>query len=284
MRKLLAQLKTQYQTEKSMFFVYFILRLIVLGILIRAITRLDYQAIFYCVLSLILFMLPTTLEHRLKITLPNTLEVIILFFIFANEILGELGSYFVNVPNWDTLMHTTTGFLAAAVGFALIDMLNRSERFTFRMSPFYVAFTAFCFSMTVGVIWEFFEFAVDRFLGGDMQKDTVISAISSVALDPTRSNKVVTLSGIRDVILVTDSGEIPHGLDGYLDIGIMDTMKDLFVNFIGAVVFSFIGFFYVKNRGEGRFARRFIPTVRQHEQAGAEPLSETSGEQPPETD
>ncbi|MBQ8974223.1 MAG: hypothetical protein IJ072_00690, partial [Oscillospiraceae bacterium] len=176
MKKTIANYKRQYKEEKGLFFVYFILRLIVILILIRSVMRRDYQAVFYCVLSLVLFMLPTFLERRHNIALPNTLEVIVLLFIFANEILGELGSYFVNVPNWDTLMHTTSGFLMAAVGFALIDILNRSERFTLRMSPFYVAFMAFCFSMTVGVIWEFFEFSIDRFAGGDMQKDYIVNA------------------------------------------------------------------------------------------------------------
>ena len=252
--------KAQYKSNKFLFFVYFFLRIIVFAILVRSVWRADYQGTFYCLLSLILFGIPPFVEHKLKIDVPDTLEVIILFFIFANEILGELASFFVNVPNWDTLMHTISGFLCAAIGFALVDILNREEKFSFNLSPLYVAFAAFCFSMTVGVMWEFFEFGVDRFFGGDMQKDYVINTIKSVSLDPTRSNKVVTISGIQDVILVTDSGNIAMGLGGYLDVGIIDTMKDLFVNFIGAVVFSFIGFFYVKSRGNGKFAKRFIPT------------------------
>ena len=86
-------------------------------------------------------------------------------------------------------------------------------------------------------------------------------------LDPTKSNRVVHITGITDVIL---SDGTSLGLGGYLDIGLIDTMKDLFVNFIGAVVFSFIGYFYVKSRGEGRFARRFIPTMKFDELKEAE--------------
>jgi hypothetical protein len=255
-----ASAKEQYKSNKFLFFVYFFLRLIVLGILVRSIWRGDYQSTFYCLLSLLLFCIPPFVEHRLKIDVPDTLEIIILFFIFSNEILGELASFFVNVPNWDTLMHTISGFLCAAIGFSLVDILNREDKFSFNLSPLYVAFAAFCFSMTVGVIWEFFEFSMDHFFGGDMQKDYVINTIRSVSLDPTKSNKVVTISGIKDVILVTDTGNISLGLGGYLDVGIIDTMKDLFVNFIGAVVFSFIGFFHVKSRGNGKFAKHFIPT------------------------
>ena len=96
----------------------------------------------------------------------------------------------------------------------------------------------------------------------DMQKDAVIQSISSVMLDPTGGNHPVAIRGITDVIVVTEAGEeIALGLGGYLDVGILDTMKDLAVNFVGAVVFSFIGYFYVRSRGKGRFARRFIPQV-----------------------
>ena len=91
----------------------------------------------------------------------------------------------------------------------------------------------------------------------------VFHVIKTVELDPTRSNKVVTISDISDVIIVhSDGTQEALGLGGYLDLGINDTMKDLFVNFVGAVVFSVIGYFYVKEKGKGRFASRFIPRVR----------------------
>ena len=99
-----------------------------------------------------------------------------------------------------------------------------------------------------------------------MQKDTVVTAISSVMLDPAGGNRPTAIKGITDVIVVTaDGAQHPLGLGGYLDVGILDTMKDLAVNFVGAVVFSFIGYFYVKSRGKGRFARRFIPQVLENE-------------------
>ena len=190
------------------------------------------------------------------------MEIIILLFIFAAEILGEIQSYYTTFRGWDTILHTLNGFLCAAIGFALVDMLNRTERFSLSLSPAFMAIVAFCFSMTIGVLWEFFECAMDQFFLLDMQKDAVIHSISSVMLDPTGGNTPTIIRDIADVIVVTGSGEeISLGLGGYLDVGILDTMKDLFVNFIGAVVFSFIGYFYVKSRGKGRFARRFIPQV-----------------------
>ena len=127
------------------------------------------------------------------------------------------------------MLHTTTGFLCAATGFALIDILNRNSKIKFQLSPIYVAVAAFCFSMTVGVLWEFFEFGMDRLFMMDMQKDTVVNAITSVMLG------------------------------------------DLFVNFIGAVVFSTIGYFYIKQRGKGKLAKAFIPTITEEERAAELP-------------
>lgn len=164
------------------------------------------------------------------------------------------------------MLHTTTGFLCAATGFALIDILNRNSRIKFQLSPVYVALAAFCFSMTVGVMWEFFEFGMDRLFHMDMQKDTVIQSVTSVMLDPTNSNIPVTIDGIRSVAV---NGQ-DLGFDGYLDIGLYDTMEDLFVNFVGAVVFSTIGYFYIKHRGRGKLARAFIPTITEEGEQGQE--------------
>ena len=256
-RHLGPQLKAVIRRQPTVFAVYTVLRLIVLATLVSSIMRGEYESAFICLLVLGLFVLPFFIQQNFGIELPSTLEIIILLFIFASEILGELKCYFITYPHWDSMLHTTTGFLCAATGFALIDILNRNSKIKFQLSPIYVAVAAFCFSMTVGVLWEFFEFGMDRLFMMDMQKDTVVNAITSVMLDPTNSNIPVTIDGITSV---TINGQ-ELGLGGYLDIGLYDTMKDLFVNFIGAVVFSTIGYFYIKQRGKGKLARAFIPTI-----------------------
>jgi len=258
--------KFPYYANKATLAVYLVLRGLVILSLVRAALRGQFESVFLCSMTLVLLVLPSILTRKLEIELPTTLEIIILLFIFAAEILGELNSFYIRVPNWDTMLHTLNGFLCAAIGFALVDMLNRSDRFSFRLSPVYLAIVAFCFSMTVGVLWEFFEYLGDLFLGLDMQKDTVVHAIRTVELDPTRSNKVVAVRNIADIILVhSDGTQTRLGLGGYLDVGLNDTMKDLIVNFIGAAVFSVIGFFYVKEKGKGRFAARFIPRVHRRQ-------------------
>ena len=245
--------------KKGIALVYFLLRISVVLVMIAQFFNGNFQNVFLCILTLILFLIPPFIEHRLNIDVPDTLETIILLFIYAAEILGEIRAFYITFPYWDTMLHTLNGFLCAAIGFSLVDILNREERVSLSLSPFFMAVTAFCFSMTIGVLWEFFEFFMDQVFRLDMQKDWVVDTISSVMLDPAGGNHPIVVSGITDVILVTEQGE---GLGGYLDIGIIDTMKDLLVNFIGAVIFSIIGFFYVKSRGQGKFARRFIPRLK----------------------
>lgn len=246
--------------------VYIVLRLLVILMMVAQFFNGNFENVFLCVLTLILFLLPTILEKSLQIDLPNALEIIILLFIFAAEILGEIRAFYTTFAYWDTMLHTLNGFLCAAIGFSLVDMCNRHKRISLSLSPVYMAIVAFCFSMTIGVLWEFFECTMDQFFLLDMQKDTVVNVISSVNLDPTGGNTPVAIKGITDVIVVCGDEQIPLGLGGYLDIGILDTMKDLWVNFIGAVVFSIVGYFYVKSRGKGWFARNFIPQVLPEEE------------------
>lgn len=233
--------------EPAAFWTYVVLRFIVILILIRCILRGDIESAFVCVLVLVIYLLPQFVENKLNIDIPTALEVIIFVFVFAAEILGELQSYFIKYSNWDTILHTSSGFLCAAVGFSLVDLLNRSDNVKVQLFPGYLAITAFCFSMTIGILWEFIELSADKLFLLDMQKDTIVNQISSVSLDPTNSNIPITVKDIQDVILVTGSGEVPLGLGGFLDIGLYDTMEDLFVNFIGAVVFSVVAFFECKS-------------------------------------
>lgn len=256
------ELHTTLKNKRLVATVYFLLRLSVILVLIAQALNRNFENVFLCVLTLILFTVPTILERRLNIDIPNTLEIIILLFIYAAEILGEIQAFYLHIPNWDTMLHTMNGFLCAAIGFSLLDILNRNEKVKFSLSPLYLAIVAFCFSMTVGVLWEFFEAVMDHFFLLDMQKDAVVHDIGSVLLAPSGSNRAAVLHDIVDVVVVqADGTQTALGLGGYLDIGLWDTMEDLFVNFIGAAVFSVIGFFYVRSRGKGRFARRFIPVI-----------------------
>lgn len=249
--------------------VYFILRFLVILVMIRQIFTANWNNVFLCVLTLILFLVPVVIDRRFNIRLPNTLETIILLFIFSAEILGEINEFYLHFAYWDTMLHTINGFLCAAIGFSMIDILNRKEVFHTIMSPVFVALVAFCFSMTVGVLWEFFEFGMDRLFNYDMQKDDLLKSIATVELNPKGENVAIVVDNIEKTIIQSrdDEGKLVFTeIDGgYLDIGITDTMKDLIVNFIGAVVFSIIGLLYIKNKDDYKFAEQFIPVLKRKE-------------------
>ena len=250
--------------------IYFILRGLVLLTLLRQIFMGNWNNVFLCGLTLVLFVIPAVIEKKLNLALPDALQVLILLFIYSAEILGEINEFYIVIPHWDTILHTLNGFLCAAVGFSTIDILNQKEFFHATMSPLFVALVAFCFSMTIGVMWEFFEFGADQILRYDMQKDVIVDTISTVKLDPDGKNNAVVISDIEKTIIKSkdENGNIQETVieGGYLDLGIDDTMQDLIVNFIGAVVFSILGLLYISNRDKYKFAENFIPKMRKTKQ------------------
>lgn len=251
---------TYKENKRSSLVIYLILRFLVIICMILQILRGDLNNALLCLLSLILLFALLFIQNKFEITLPNDLEIAIYLFIFSAEILGEIDNFFGIIPYWDIILHTINGFLATAVGFSLVDLLNKNSK-NINLSPFYLCLVAFCFSMTIGVLWEFFEYSCDKFLNVDMQKDTVIQKISSVALNPDGENKAVVVDDIGKTIIYDTNGDVLQVIDnGYLDIGLNDTIEDLFVNFIGAIVFSCFAFFDLKHNRSNSFINRFVPT------------------------
>lgn len=250
------KLRRNIMEQKGVFILFTLLRLMVVAALVRSILLHNYEGAITCLLVLVLFFVPSFLEDKLKVKIPALFEGIIYCFIFAAEILGELDHFYTHIPIWDTLLHTLNGFLFAAVGFSTVYILNRASK-NIKLSPLYLTMVAFCFSMTIGVLWEFFECGADLFLGADMQKDFIINKFQSVTLDPSHSQKAIAVSNITGTVIKTASGETFKVNGGYLDIGILDTMKDLLVNLIGAVVFSAFGYVYLKF-GESKKAAKAV--------------------------
>lgn len=248
-----------YEKKPFKTVVYVVLRFLVIISMIRQFMQGNFGGVALCILTLILFLIPSILNKRFNIELPDTLEVIIYLFIFSAEILGEINAFYVHFRHWDTMMHTMNGFIMGAIGFALIDILNKSERVHMSLSPVFVSLVAFCFSMTVGVAWEFFEYGVDQIFGRDMQKDTIITEIYSVKFDEKKGNNVVKVP-IESLEVNGEDWIANYG--GYIDVGLHDTMKDLLVNFLGALIFSVIGWFYLM--GENDTALKFLPKQKKN--------------------
>lgn len=260
MGKFAKKMKKKYnETNKKSIIVYLILRVLVIICMIFQILMGNFENVFMCILSLFLFTIPSIISEKLKIGLPSVLETIIYLFIFSATILGEINNFYGVIPFWDTILHTLNGFLCAGIGFSLVDLLNQNSK-KISLSPLYVVIVAFCFSMTIGILWEFYEFTADSVFRTDMQKDRVVQNISSVELNRNGENIPIKVNNIKKTEIYLKDGIIVTIDNGYLDIGIIDTMKDLFVNFIGAIIFSIIGFLYIQNREKYKFTENFIPT------------------------
>lgn len=245
----------QIKSHKKVFLLYVFLRVMVALIMVKEFLAHNYEYVFLCILVLILFIVPNLIEKEAGIRLPDTLEVIILLFIYSAEILGEIQSFYVLIPGWDTILHTLNGFLSAAIGLSLVSILNKSDRVAVSLSPFFIVMVAFCFSMTVGVIWEFIEFGCDMTFGLDMQKDTIITSIHSILLDSAGGNNAYVIKNITNTVV--NGEKLP--INGYLDIGLIDTMKDLFVNFIGALLFSVAGYLSMVHKKSKKWMNNFLP-------------------------
>lgn len=252
LQSIVRRLKDRIALNRRAFILYSILRALVLVTLIRCLMTQRWEGVAISILVLVLFLVPSLVEGMAHIEIPGLFQAIIYSFIFAAEILGEIDHYYVLIPGWDTILHTLNGFLCAAIGFSLVDLLNGSSK-NISLSPIYVTLVAFCFSMTIGVLWEFVEFSFDTFFGMDIQKDTFVTSISSVALDPANEGNRIQINDIATTTITTAAGETTT-INGYLDIGLIDTMKDLLVNFVGALVFSVVGYRHLKKHESGNWA------------------------------
>ena len=232
-----------FKEHKVLFFVdlFFIV-----GVLVVAVSQF-FNENYYDVFLLI----PPMVSRHSKVYLPDALQIIIVIFIFSAQILGEIREYYLYYSFWDTALHTVNGFLCGVIGFAIVNLLHNNDRFFISLSPLFMAMFGFCFSITIGVFWEFIEFSMDTLFHTDMQKDVFLDSVSS------GTNDAVTV-GVTEMAL--NGGEYVFG--GYIDIGLIDTMKDLFVNFLGALLSGVIGFFYAKDGSKSRLFGGLMPRVK----------------------
>lgn len=257
-KNIMNNVREHIRTDRGVFILYSVLRILIIIIGIRSLFNGNYNGAAYCLLSLLLFLVPSLMEQGFSINIPPLLEGSIYLFIFAAEILGEVNYFYMAIPGWDTMLHTINGFLAAAVGFSTVELLNRNSK-NINLSPFYLTMVAFCFSMTIGVLWEFCEFAFDNLFGMDMQKDFILSSVNSFTLDPDNIQTCISIKDIVETRIITADSTTYFVDGGYLDIGLTDTMKDLFVNFLGALTFCLFGYFMDKrDNKKSKVAKRLV--------------------------
>lgn len=159
-----------YKKNRSSMIITNLVRIALIFTYIRGWVMQDHSQDFLIILTFIMTYYPSVLEKRFGVYLPNTLQIIITLFIFSAQVLGEMNGFYDKIPWWDTMLHATSGTILGLLGFMFVYLLNEKGDANVNLSPIFVVIFAFCFAITMGVFWEFFEFASDRLLGYNMQR------------------------------------------------------------------------------------------------------------------
>lgn len=164
-----------------------------------------------CLLGIVALFIPSIISKKWKIIIPSSMYMIYIIFLYAAIFLGEVRDFYYRIPHWDTILHTFSGAALGALGFSVVSLLNKQEKLNVNLSPFFVALFSFCFAITMGVIWEIYEFSFDGLLHLNMQKFALENGVNLVGRA-----------------------------------ALTDTMKDLIVDSIGALVTSIMGYISLK--------------------------------------
>ena len=184
--------------------------------------------------TILLILLPMLAERLFSCRICLPLYLFTLVYAIG-PMLGHCWKLYYMLPWWDKLLHTSAGVIFAILGAYLFDLLAQEKQ-----KPIVRILFAFCFSVTVSVLWEFAEFGADTFLGMDMQNDRVVNGITSYLLGQTLG----TTGSIHNIHSVVVNGII---LPGYIDIVLHDSMLDMLLESLGALITCLL-LFLDKNR------------------------------------
>lgn len=180
--------------------------------------RADYTLmLLQCLLGIVVMMLPSIIERKWSVPIPNFIYILYYIFLYCAVFLGEVFSFYYRVPHWDTILHFFSGAMLGALGFILVTLLNDNDKIHVELSPFFVALFAFCFALAAGAVWEIYEFVIDSTMQLNMQK------------------------------YMTEAGEVLIGREVLLD-----TMEDIISDAIAALAVSVVGFFYLKKERKAK--------------------------------
>ena len=164
-----------------------------------------------CLLGIVAIFIPNIISKSKRISIPGSMYILYLVFLYAAIFLGEVRDFYYKVPHWDTILHTFSGAGIGALGFSVVNLLNKQEKLDINLTPLFVSIFAFCFAVTIGVFWEIYEFSFDGILGLNMQKFALSNGSNLVGRK-----------------------------------ALMDTMKDLIVDSVGSLIMCLIGYFSLK--------------------------------------
>lgn len=233
-----------------------IIIIMVILISVKEIIIGSYNNLFICILTLLLISIVIIIDKIFNIKISKFLKTYIIIFIFLAEILGEILDFYSKIVYWDFILHIISGFIITGLCLSIIKKVIKN---ILNYNVFLILVISFCFSVTISVFWEFFEYLSDNYyFKTDMQKDKIVKKISSISLS---NNYILSkINNIKYTIVYIENNEGISEIkidNGYLDIGLHDTMSDLLANIIGTSFFSFLAYFYIK-RKKFNFIELFI--------------------------
>jgi hypothetical protein len=185
---------------------------------IQARVKSDYVLmLIQCMLGVVVMMIPSIIERKWSIYIPNNIQIMYFIFLYCAIYLGEVKDFYYLVPHWDTVLHAFSGAMLGLLGFALVSFLNNAKHVKFVLSPFFVSLFAFCFALSAGAIWEIYEFTFDSLLSLNMQKFALSDGTPLVGQE-----------------------------------ALADTMKDIIVDAISALAVSVFGYFSLIKKSKER--------------------------------
>lgn len=174
----------------------------------------DYVlSLVQCVLGLIVMFIPSIIERKKEIDIPDSMEILYFIFLFSAIVLGEVRDFYYAIPYWDKILHAFSAGMLASLGFVLVAIFKKTERLKHYLSPFYIALFSFCFAITIGVAWEIYEYFADGLLSLNMQKYALADGTELIGRE-----------------------------------ALSDTMNDLIVDTIGALAITILGYFSLKKQ------------------------------------
>jgi len=182
--------------ERIKFWVYVIFRLLLLSAGITAALHNSWINVFVSASTLFITFLPSIIERKFRIDYPSEFEIVVLVFIYASVYLGDMHDFYLRFWWWDVFLHGLSGIIIGAIGFSLIYILNRTERSAVKLNRGFAVLFAFCFSLSIGALWEIYEFLMDRFFGMQMQRFGLNDTMMDLILDVCGA-LVVSVAGYR---------------------------------------------------------------------------------------
>lgn len=248
-------IKKYYKNDKIIIFFYFVVNMFVIITSLFQLNNGNIKNFNLTLITMIIILLPFILELKLNIKITKTLKIIFLLFIVSSIILGEIYCFYQLIPIWDNILHFIKGFIATMIGFSLIKLLNNQNDIK-KLSTLFLLMFSFSFSITLDISWELFEFFSDKYFNVDMQKDTYIDTIKTVKLN--NDNKLMTIVYIDHTRIYDKNNKEIITINGYLDIGLNDTMEDMIVTFIASSIAIIEIYLYIKNINKHQYLEFFL--------------------------